>query len=215
MSKKPTPTTRLAVWKEAASQGGPSRRLIDWSDEAAWAKIARAALDLDSGFDEKWNGPVRKAFKDFRLNPKDPYDWRLLLTLYAAAHASRGRPVKWNSESLCDLLRKISAAREKRPNAKPSEIYRSLVRPKAAYSGKSVDYLKHGHRLALDLERNDILRNTRDLVAAGYLDVLRVSYQEKGWTITAADEKRIKDADTVLDDALELIGAPLGRWAKK
>ncbi len=210
MPQKPkTPSARLARWKEA---GNPFRSSIDWSDGTVWVREARNALDLDSCFDEKLDGPLRKAFNDFKLDSGNPYNWRLLLTLYVAAHVGRGRPAGWNSESLCSLLRQISKAREKRPNAKPSEIYRFLIKPKAAYAGKTESYLKHGHSLALNLDRNDILRKTRDLVAAGYIDVLRVGYQERGWTVTAADERGIKDF--VLDEALEVIGAPHGRWIK-
>jgi hypothetical protein len=210
MPKKPkTPSSHLAFWKAVAKRN-PFQMSLDWSNETVWITHARVALNLDSGFSEKWNGPVRKAFKDFRLDPNNPYDCRLLLTLYVHSHPSRGRPAKWNSESLCSLLRHISRAREKRLNAAPSEIYRSLIRPKAAYSGKTESYLKHGHRLALNLDRNDTLRNARDLVASGYLDVLRVGYQEEGRAITASDESRVRYA--VLGEALELIGAPLGRW---
>jgi hypothetical protein len=184
------------------------------NDEVAWARHARKALDLDSCYSEAFNAPVRKAFNAFNLNSKDPYHWRLLLSLYVGSHASRGRPAEWNSENLCSLLREISAAREKRPNAKPSDIYRILIKPKAAYAGKTEDYLKHGHRLALDLNRNDILRQARDLVAQGYVDVLRVGYEEKGWTVTASDERSVRDSDFVIAEALEFVGAPHGRWIK-
>jgi hypothetical protein len=216
MPEKPkTPSSRLTYWSKEVTQGNPFRSFIDFNDEAAWTRAARTALDLDSCFNEKWNRPVRKAFNDFGLDPRDPYHWRLLITLYVGAHAGRGRPPEWNSESLCNLLRKISEARAIRPNANQSEIYRSLTKPKAAYSGKTVDYLKHGHRLALNLDRNEILCKARDLVASGYVDVVRVSYQEKGRTVTASDESRIKESESVLDEALKLIGAPRGRWIKK
>jgi hypothetical protein len=188
---------------------------LDWSKEAVWIAHAPDALNLNSGLHDEWDKAVRKAFKDFGLDPKNPYDWRILLSLYVSAHARRGRPPEWNSENLCKLLRQVSKARQKRPNAKASEIFRSLVRPKAAYFGKTEDYLKHGYRLALDLERNEILRTYRDLVAKGYLDVLRAGYREKGWPITVSDERGVRNSDYVLDDALELIGAPLGRWRKK
>jgi hypothetical protein len=215
MPKKPkTPSSRLTYWKKVV-QGNSFQSFIDLSDAAVWASHARTALDLDSCFSENWNRPIRKAFNDFKLDPNDPYHWRLLLTLYVGAHSSRGRPAEWNSESLCNLLRQISKARERRPNAKPSEIYRSLIKPKAAYAGKTESYLKHGHRLALNPDRNEILRNAQGLVAAGYIGVLREGLQEKGLAVTASDDRHIKDSDFVFAEALELIGAPLGRWTKK
>ncbi len=59
---------------------------LDWGNEAVWTSAARTALNIDSGFSEKWNGPVRQAFKNFRLDSRNPYDWRLLLTLYVHSH---------------------------------------------------------------------------------------------------------------------------------
>jgi hypothetical protein len=205
MPKKPK---TLAFWKNAA-KSNPFRRPPDWSNEADWVDV-RDALNLDSTsvWSEKWNAPVRKAFKDFGLDPNNPYDWRHLLTLYVHSHRSRGRPVEWDGESLCDLLRAISKFRKKNPNAKRSDIYRSLTKERGSYSGKTEDYLKHGHRLALNPERNHILRSALDLVAAGHLDVLRVGYQEQGRAITSSDKARIKRMDSVLEDALEFIGAP-------
>jgi hypothetical protein len=216
MPKKPkTPSSRLAHWQRAVSKGNPFELQKDWNDRAVWTEAALNALDLDVSINDKWDKPIREAFNRFKLDPRNPLNWRLLLSFYAQAHVSRGRPKEWASESLCNLLRQISLARAKRPNAKPSEIYRSLIRSKASYSGKTEDYVKHGHRLALDLNRNEILRNARDLIAGGYIDVLCGHYQEKGWRVTASDEKGIKDMEPVLDDALALIGAPNSRWAKK
>jgi hypothetical protein len=189
--KSKTPSSHLAFWKTAANRN-PFQMSLDWSDEAIWISAARTALNIHSGFSEKWNRPVRKAFEDFRLDPNNPHDWRLLLTLYVHSHRSRGRPAEWNDDSLCNLLRHISAVREKRPDANSSDIYRILTKPKATYAGKTANYLKHGHRLALNLERNGTLRNARDLIVA---------------------EKRVKEPK--IDEALALIGAPFGGLGKK
>jgi len=217
MPKKPkTPSSRLAFWKDAARRN-PFRMPRDWSNEPDWGAYAQDALNLDpdTSGNEKWNAPVRKAFKDFGLDPRNPYDWRHLLTLYVHSHRSRGRPAEWDSESLCDLLREISKIRERCPNASRSDIYRFLSKAKSPYAGKTENYLKHGHRLALNLDRNHLLRNARDLVAGGYLDVLRVSYHEEGRAVTVSDEGKIKSMDSVFDEALELIGAPNSRLEKK
>jgi len=213
MPKKPrTPSSRLARWREI-SRRSPFKIPRDWSDEAVWVTAARDALDLDSPVDERWDKPLREAFKNFELDPRDPFSWRLLLGFYAQSHVSRGRPAEWDSESLCKLLRHISQARKKRPSAKASEIFRALIRQNAPYHGKTESYLKHGYRLALDIERNDQLRLWRDRWAQGYLDVLRAGYEEKGWAVTASDERRIENL--VLDEALESLGAPNVRWVKK
>jgi hypothetical protein len=213
--KQKTPSSQLAFWKDVA-KSNPFRMPRDWSNEAEWGTCAKDALNLDSDSpgSEKWNAPVRKAFKDFGLDPNNPYDWRHLLTLYVHSHRGRGRPAEWDSESLCALLRAISKVREKRPNANRSDIYRTLTK-KSPYAGRTENYLKHGHRLALNLERNYILRNARDLVAGGYLDVLRVGYHEKGRAVTVSDESKIKNMDSVFEEALELIGAPNSGWEKK
>jgi hypothetical protein len=207
-----TASSRLAYWQQFVSRETPFQSTADWTDETVWIPAARASLDLNS-FSEKWSGPIRRAFEDFKLDARNPYHWRLLLTFYAGAHIRKGRPAEWDAESLCKLLRHISEVRKKRPNAKQSEIYQSLIKRNAPYAGKTESYLKHGHRLALNLDRNEILRLKRDLVAQGYLEVLRVSYEEKGWAVTASHERRIRN--WVLDEALELIGAPNSRWVKK
>ena len=180
----------------------------DWSNEADWVDV-RDALNLDStSVSGKMECTCPKGVQGLRLDPNNPYDWRHLLTLYVHSHPSRGRPAEWDSEGLCALLRAISKVRERLPNAKRSEIYLSLTRTRSPYARKSKDYLKYGHRLALNLERNDILRTARDMVVAGYLDFLRVGRQEQRRAITTSDKSQIEKMASVLDDALELIGAP-------
>ncbi|MBP0115316.1 MULTISPECIES: hypothetical protein [Bradyrhizobium] len=214
MPKKPeTPSSRLAHWKKVSQTPFPFRR--DYSNQADWLAAAQDALDLESPFISSWDRSPRGAFKAFNLDPRDPFSWRILLGYYTQSHIGRGRPAKWDGESLCNLLRHISKARQNKPSAKQSEIYQSLIKRKAPYHGKTESYLKHGHRLALDLDRNDILRARRDLVAQGYLEAVRVGYVERGSELTASDERRIKNSTLVLDEALELIGAPNSRWAKK
>jgi hypothetical protein len=130
------------------------------------------------------------------------------------AHVPRGRPGIWTGEALCTLLRHISDTREQNSNLKTrSEIYRVLVKRGAPYAGKKTDFLKHGHKRALNPNYNEILRMLKDAFVQESMSVIRLSYKDKGITnVPLAVEQKIKDI--ALDDALIKIGAPKGGWGK-
>jgi hypothetical protein len=54
------------------------------------------------------NSPLARVFEKSNLNPKDPFAWKTLLTLFAEAHfpkpRQRGRKIEWTEERLCQLL---------------------------------------------------------------------------------------------------------------
>src|SRR5262249_51577664 len=143
------------------------------------------------------------------LDARNPFNWRMLLGYYARAHPSRGQPKKWSSERLCELLRDISAARQNRPKAKRSEIYRSLIK-KPSYKGKSESYFKHGHRLALDRQHNEILRITWDQEFQNHMQIVSWHYKRKGMVVPPPVEREIKSF--ALKEALKAIGAPDSSW---
>jgi hypothetical protein len=207
--KAKTPSARLSHWQEIVSQGNPFELPTDWSDQTVWTEAARDALNLDEKIDDKGDIAIRKAFENFKLDPRNPFNWRRLLSFYVQAHVSRGQPKKWNSERLCELLRNISDARQNRPKAKRSEIYRSLIK-KPPYKGKSESYLKHGHRLALDPKHNEILRINFDRQFQDFIDITRWQYREKGMAVPLPVEQEIKSF--ALNKALKAIGAPNSSW---
>jgi hypothetical protein len=182
---------------------------IDWDDPAAWSRDARKAFD-PSNLDES----TRAAFRKFKLDPRNPYHWRMLVDFFADAHygerAGRGRPKKWNSESLCALLRHVSDARKKRPSVKRSDVFRSLVKPKALYNGLKPDALKHAYAAALDPKRNKVLFDQRDAINQQHQSVIELVMKEKGMAVSDTTKKAIEVL--ALDQALRAIGAPDSRW---
>jgi hypothetical protein len=173
-------SARLSKLRES-SRGNPFLDIrSDWSDPSVWARAAREALSLDAASDET-NKSIRKAFEEFKLDWRNPYDWRQLLKYYVQAHVPRGRPPMWTSKELCTLLRRISDIREQYPHLKRRrEIYGVLVKRGAPYAGKETDYLKYGHKLALDPKHNEILRMHRDAIVQEAMTVIRWSYEAKG-----------------------------------
>src|SRR5262245_6857141 len=110
--KAKTPSARLSFWQQIVSQENHYEWAVDWSSKTIWTKAAKDALNLDKKFDDKADITIRKAFEKFKLDARNPFNWRMLLGYYARAHPSRGQPKKWSSERLCELLRDISAARQ-------------------------------------------------------------------------------------------------------
>ena len=196
----------------ASSRGNPFLDIrSDWSNPGVWARAARAALNLDAAASDGTNKSIRKAFEEFKLDWHNPYDWRQLLKYYVQAHVPRGRPPMWTSEELCTLLRRVSDTREQYPHLKRRrEIYGVLVKRRAPYAGKETDYLKYGHKLALDPKYNEILRMHRDAIVQEAMVVIRLSYEAEGrGDVPPAIEDKIRDK--ALDQALEKLGAPLGK----
>ena len=127
--KRQTAASRLAKKLRAIGRaGGPSPYPylpadIDWDDPAAWSRDARRVFDPNN-LDES----TKAAFEKFKLDPRYPSHWRMLMLFFADAHfgdrAGQGRPRKWNSESLCELLRHVSDARTKLQRLYPSPLLR-------------------------------------------------------------------------------------------
>jgi hypothetical protein len=156
------------------------------------------------------------AFEKFKLDPRNPYHWRMLMRFLADAHfghrAGQGRPRKWNSESLCKLLRHVSDARKKWPGAKRGDVFRTLVKPKAPYPGLKPDALKHAYAAALDPKRNKALFDHRDALNHQHQLIIELAMREKGMAVPDTTKKAIEDL--ALDQALGAIGAPDSRWKK-
>jgi hypothetical protein len=49
------------------------------------------------------------------------------------------------------------------------------VKPGAPYAGKKADFLKYGHQQALDIKKNDILRDQRDAFIQETMAVIRTT----------------------------------------
>jgi hypothetical protein len=182
---------------------------IPWDDPVAWLRHARNAFNP-----RNLNGAIKASFDNFKLDPRNPYHWRMLLFFFAEAHfrerESRGRPKQWTSQRLCDLLRQVSDARKKRPNANQSDVFRSLVKPKAPYEGQKPDALKHAYARALKPQHNKSLFDHRDAINEENCTIIKLAYDGKGISVPDAIKKAVKDL--ALSHALKAIGAPNALW---
>jgi hypothetical protein len=202
-----TASARLSELMKSSKENPFLRIPSDWNDPGVRSQAALVALDLDS-YPSDANKSVRKAFEEFQLDCRNPYHWRYLLEYYVGAHIPPGRPPEWTSKALCMLLRRISATREKYPHLKGrSVIYRALVKRGEPYAGKKTDYLKYGHRLALDPKHNEILRMHRD----AFVQEAKTIYRETEGIgdVPPAIEDRFRVL--ALDHALVKLGAPFGK----
>jgi hypothetical protein len=97
---------------------------------------------------------LKKAFKAFSLDPRNPYDWRTLLTYFAEAHfgATRGAPKKWTFASRAQFLQDFLRVRVHHPTAsiqKICELMRSDKSMNRKYKSVPVGTLRKQHRNAL------------------------------------------------------------------
>lgn len=186
---------------------------INWDDPPVWSSEARKALD-PSDLDQS----IKTAFDKFKLDPRNPHNWWMLLRFFADAHfgSSRGAPRKWNGLSLCELLCHISTIRNKLPNAKQSDVYGFLVKRGAPYFGRKPDSLKHAYSIALNRKYNDPLFHLVDGLKDSYERILALANEEKGAALPvdmpAAMKRKIEKM--ALKQALEAIGAPDALWEK-
>jgi hypothetical protein len=77
---------------------------------------------------------LKKAFEDFGLDPKNPFDWRKLIIYFAAAHyASKGRgaPRKWTEDRMCQFLSDFLRTRERYPKGLLEDIWKSMKKDKS------------------------------------------------------------------------------------
>jgi hypothetical protein len=193
---------KLSSLAEASSGKASSHDFdadIDFDDDDNHAKLARAALQIDSG--EWWTQPLREAFEAFNFDQRNPFHWRNLLIYFADAHFGEprraGKPQSWTDEKLCQLL--IDFAQQKRatPDKNDSEICRSLKRDKDGkfadrYSGMAAKTIRRKLQDAPNPALNRALGQALDDLMAEWLPRVRAKVESGRWTQTHV--KRIRDA---------------------
>lgn len=122
-----------------------------------------ATGSLDRAFEVEAGSPLARAFEATKLDPNDPFAWRLLLSLFAEAHfpksSKRGRKTEWTDERLCQLLSdfdEIKAARA----IKNDTDERTIKGLKARFPRRYQEELSTLRRRLADArnpEKNDVL----------------------------------------------------------
>jgi hypothetical protein len=150
--KRKTPAQRLGDAKAAATEKSrrykkaPAEKTIlstahlgDWTNIAERAEHAHAALTL-----RVKDAALVRAFREFGLDPQNPYDWATLAnamaeTLYGA---KRGRPKKWTKrqerEFVADMASLLDGARKQEVRAAEQLKDRHPER----YEGRSPEELR-------------------------------------------------------------------------
>ena len=76
---------------------------FDWDKPAI--RDAWAASVLTLAPNSEFDGPLADAFTAAGLDPKNPFHWRLLVSVFALAHfrkrRGRGRPEEWSDTLYC------------------------------------------------------------------------------------------------------------------
>jgi hypothetical protein len=134
---------------------------VPLDNPVAWSARARAALTLD---DAEIDVALRKAFEELRLNPNDPFDWRMLATLLAtlffARPAPSGRPTQWDGERYCELLEAVDRRQFANPGLSDKKACQLIAadRHSPAYFRKArAEGLRKALRSARSLE-NEFVR---------------------------------------------------------
>ena len=97
--------------------GNEIDRPLSLGDPEAWAPCACHALTLDDK--NKADALLKHTFREFGLDPNNPFDWRRLLTWVAfflfAAPKRSGRPSEWDAKRYCELLEAVDRRKQSNP----------------------------------------------------------------------------------------------------
>ncbi len=186
----------LGIVNEAALLGpayDAARKLeeANWDDPTGRALAAHRALQVD-----ELDGPLNKSFRDFGLDPRNPFHWRKLLAYFADAHFGpkghrRGPDKIWVDDRLCQLLSDFDQVKTRRmlvPGSTISDLeactwLKSHPTLGKKYSGYSPATLLRNLQRARSPAKNGLLAELVAAVAEPFLVELRAAAKlgQVGW----------------------------------
>jgi hypothetical protein len=108
--------------------------------------LAASALKLDPN--SEWDKPIALAFEKAGLDPRQPANWRLLISYFCWAHfgprRGRGAPALWPPQRYCRLLQDEDRVRRDHPTFSNEDVYRTIVQRYEHYRRKNGKPLKPG-----------------------------------------------------------------------
>jgi hypothetical protein len=137
-TKQTRAVKRLASWAALAQQGSLLPRL----PHSARDQPIKAVGDSDPNdplralrLDPHWakDQSIIKAFAAFKLDHRNSYHWRILMTYFADAHFGKplsGRRREWTPEKLMQLFRDVLTIKLPNPKISDAELCRQLVNDK-------------------------------------------------------------------------------------
>src|SRR5262245_12687769 len=105
------PARKLAQFRKLAKSVAKTK--IDWSScppEARAAEANRATTLLPFGYDQT---TVRGFFREFNLDPANPWHWRQLLFFLIESYSRKAKRMHWSDERLGELLERSQNYRAK------------------------------------------------------------------------------------------------------
>jgi hypothetical protein len=207
----------LGLVNDAALQGAAYKaaqefRETDWDDVAQRSLAAHYALSLDD-----LDKPLKKAFKAFGLDPRNPFHWRKLLAYFSDAHFAsqrrRGPQELWSDDRLCQLLRDFDQIRRRRtlvPGSKISdlEVCRWLKRHSSlgkAYAGLSAETVLRNLQRARNPTENCLLGEMVSNVAESFMAKLRAGAKKGGIVLDQKWERQVRS--TALKQVIKAISS--------
>jgi hypothetical protein len=126
-----TPTRKTDISRrQFLGDGPPSGNSFD--NPHLWDTLARSALKLDG--DDFITATLRAAFDGFKLDPVDPFSWRILISCLAYLEFGKrprrkaGAPKKWTKERLAALRAAMKLIQAGNADMSDTEIARRLAR---------------------------------------------------------------------------------------
>jgi tetratricopeptide (TPR) repeat protein len=194
----------LGLVNDAALQGAAYKaaqkfRETDWDDVAQRSLAAHHALSLDD-----LDKPLKKAFKAFGLDPRNPFHWRKLLAYFCDVHFDprqrrRGPQKLWSDGRLCQLLQDFDRIKRQLlvPGSKIGDLelcerlkrHSSLGKAYAEFSAKTV--LRNLQR-ARNPTENCLLGEMVATVAEPIIAKLRAAAKKAGIVLDQKREREVR-----------------------
>jgi hypothetical protein len=148
MPRSKDPVRRL---KESIAEPKFAARPIDWDKCASEDRALEANRATTLGpeiCDRPDDAVIRAAFRDWKLDPRNPWHWRLLLFYFADAHSEMCETERkrwdWSQSQLIDLLQRAQSEEcTAGSKLKDSELARRLhAKQEYGYQRITVDALR-------------------------------------------------------------------------
>jgi hypothetical protein len=128
-----------------------------------WVSCARHALTLDDK--NETDALLKRAFREFDLDPDNPFDWRRLLAWAAfflfAAKKQSGRPTEWDAKRYCELLEAVDRRKQGNPQLSDKKACEIIAKDRASplyFRKVKANGLRNALQRARSIGHNDAIR---------------------------------------------------------
>jgi hypothetical protein len=169
-------------------------------------KARQAALTLSPQTNPE-DEIILKAFKAHHLDWEDPFAWKQLLIILAAAHYGNKRPSgrkpEWTIKRRTDLLIDVTKLKQEHPDWRESKICKQLA-------------LQESYKVlsaaTLQKQLQHVRRDMRKFLALNFQELIMEEAERRG--IAQTDEFREKMIKKTTEDAYKMVSGPNPRGRK-